>query len=139
MTDPTEASRQALASIDDLHAADPALLNRETRRLWRTVKVRKALYYSVLWPFGAIARFIAPLGVLVTAVVALPVLIWALLSGASAAVTVIAGYWALGAAAYHGLALAMANALDRAAASVGLRGDDVLAEWARRSREDRGP
>ncbi len=127
---PTDPNRRALASIDALHDAPPGGLNAEVRRLQRFVRVRRILYYSVMYPFGLASR-LHHLVVPGTAVIALSTL---LIVGPNPDVPLAArlliAYWAVGGLAYVAISIRMSRLLDQAAESVGLEPALVLEAWA---------
>lgn len=124
------ADRAALDSIDALHAADPATLSPEVRRLQRLVKVRRALYYSVLAPFGWLSRTAAGWLVPLSALVALVGFGVAVAVGGAPLLAAALGYWAVGGVAYFAISMRMAALLDDAAAAAGLDPAAVIARWA---------
>ncbi len=125
---PDDPNRRALQSIDSVHSADPELLNSSVGRLRRFVRLRRPLYYSVLFPFAALSR-LSTLLVLLTgaaAVIAGPV---ALLAHAPAVVSGLLMYWGAGALSYHALSVRLAALMNDAAVSVGLTSQELLTAW----------
>jgi hypothetical protein len=123
-----DPNRLALASIDTVHSADPRYLNEPVARLHRFVRLRRPLYYSVLAPFGFLSRASALL-VLLSGVAALVGALVAILSGVPWPITALLVYWSVGALSYHALSVRLAALMSDAAASVGLKADQLLAMW----------
>jgi hypothetical protein len=126
--DERDPNRLALASIDAVHDADPATLNEPVASLRRFVRFRRPLYYSVLSPFGWLSRR-SPLAVLVTGSLAVVGALVSLVVGAPPWAVLLLVYWAIGGITYHALSVRLASLMYEAAASVGLKGGDVLAMW----------
>ena len=131
MTD--DASRRAMSSIDALHAADPAQLNDAVRRLHRFVRMRRVLFYSVLWPFSAVARTLGRWFVPVTTALALGSLFATIVAGAPAWLIAVLIVWGIGGAAFLATSMMMVPRVDDAAESVGMSGGEVLERWAEQS------
>ena len=125
---PDDPNQQALQSIDAVYNADPDLLNGSVGRLRRFVRLRRPLYYSVLYPFAVLSRF-SPLLVLVTGTVAAIASPVALLAHAPPVVSALLMYWGVGALSYHALSVRLAALMNDAAVSVGITADDLLARW----------
>ena len=128
-----EASRRAMTSIDALHDADPKELNPAVRRLHRFVRIRRVLFYSVLWPFSALARTLGRWLVPVTTALALGSLFGLVLAGAPPVVVVLVAAWGIGGAAFLATSMMMVGRVDDAAESVGMSGNEVLERWAEQS------
>jgi hypothetical protein len=125
---PDDPNQRALRSIDAIYHADPAPLNGSVERLRRFVRLRRPLYYSVLFPFATLSR-VSPLLVLLTgtaAVVASPL---ALLAHAPPVVSGLLMYWGIGALSYHAISVRLAALMNDAAVSVGSTADELLARW----------
>ena len=128
-----EASHRAMSSIDSLHAADPDSLNPAVRRLHRFVRIRRMLFYSVLWPFSAVARTLGRWFVPVTTALALGGLFGVTVAGAPPWVVALMAAWGIGGAAFLATSMMMVGRVDAAAESVGLTGSEVLERWAEQS------
>ncbi len=125
---PDDPNQQALQSINAIYHADPAPLNGSVGRLRRFVRLRRPLYYSVLFPFAVLSR-VSPLLVLLTgtaAAIASPV---ALFAHAPPVVSGLLMYWGVGALSYHAISVRLAALMNDAAISVGSTADDLLARW----------
>jgi hypothetical protein len=122
-----------MMSIDALHDADPATLNTPVRRLHRFVRMRRILFYSVLWPFSAVSRHLGTWIVPVTVALALGSLFALTVAGAPPVLVVLLATWGVGGSAFMATSMLMVSRLDAAAESVGLTGGEVLASWAEQS------
>lgn len=125
---PDDPNRIALESIDAVHSAHPDALNGSVGRLRRFVRLRRPLYYSVLFPFAVLSR-LSPLLVLLTGAVAAIASPIALLLHAPPAVSGLLMYWGVGALSYHALSVRLAALMNDAAVSVGLTAEELLEAW----------
>ena len=124
----SDPNRQALASIDAVHNADPAVINEQVASLRRFVRIRRILYYTVLAPAAWVSRR-SPLLVLLSGAAAVVGLAVAVLAGAPLLLTVALAYWAVAALSYHALSVRLASLIQDAAKSVGWESSDVLTKW----------
>ncbi len=127
------ASRRALESIDALHDADPGTLNPAVRRLNRFVRIRRLLFWSVLWPFSSAARHLGRWFVPVTTFLAIGSLFAVVVAGAPPIVVIAVAAWGVGGLAFLTTSMLMVGRVDAAAESVGLTGPHVLETWAEQS------
>ena len=128
--DPAESlpNQQALASVDAVIHADPAVLNEPVARLRRFVRLRRALYYTVLAPAAFLSRT-SPLLVLMSGFLAAFATAGAVIAGSPPLLIALLGYWALAALSYHALSVRLAILMQDAAESVGWTRGDVLERW----------
>ncbi|MDH3540695.1 MAG: hypothetical protein OEP52_11900 [Acidimicrobiia bacterium] len=125
---PDDPNRRALQTIDAIFHADPGPLNPEVGRLRRFVRIRRPLYYSVLFPFAMLSR-VSALLVLLTATLAAVASPVVLIVQAPPVVSGLLMYWGLGGLSYHALSVRLATLMSDAALSVEVTPDDLLARW----------
>ncbi|NNC90959.1 MAG: hypothetical protein HKN80_00565 [Acidimicrobiia bacterium] len=125
---PDDPNQAALQSIDAIYHADASPLNEEVGRLRRFVRIRRPLYYSVLFPFAALSRMSAVL-VLLTAALAAVASPIALIVQAPTVVSGLLMYWGLGGLSYHAVSVRLAALMNDAALSVGATSEELLERW----------